>query len=112
MGHDLGVGGGQGAEDELRDAGRDEDVDERQHTGGIADGHDGAGVKIRPEALTESIDDQRDWVRTWAIEAVEEQLDRENALAQFRAVLPGVHRPDARSAVSEAITRLERRPAG
>ena len=63
-------------------------------------------------ALTESIDDERDWVRTWAIQAVEEQLDRKDALAQLRAVLPGVHRPDARSAVSEAITRLERRPAG
>jgi hypothetical protein len=70
------------------------------------------GDTLARTALAESIDDERDWVRTWAIEAVEEQLDRENALAQFRAVLPGVHRPDARSAVGEAITRLERRPAG
>ena len=70
------------------------------------------GDTLARAALAESIDDERDWVRTWAIEAVEEQLDRKDALAQFRAVLPGVRRPDARSAVGEAITRLERRPAG
>jgi aminopeptidase N len=70
------------------------------------------GDTVARVALAESIDDQRAWVRTWAIEAVEEQLDRDDALAQLRAVLPGVRRPDARSAVGEAITRLERRPAG
>jgi hypothetical protein len=63
-------------------------------------------------ALAASIDDARAWVRGWAIAAVEEQLGREDALSQLRAVLPGIRRPEARAAVSEAITRLERRPAG
>jgi aminopeptidase N len=70
------------------------------------------GDTLARTALTESIDDDRAWVRNWAIEALEEQLDREDALAQLRAVLPGVRRPDARSAIGEAITRLERKPAG
>ncbi|HEX3234357.1 MAG TPA: M1 family aminopeptidase [Gemmatimonadales bacterium] len=63
-------------------------------------------------ALIGSIDDARAWVRGWAIAAVEEQLGRADALSQLRALLPGIRRPEARAAVSEAITRLERRPAG
>jgi hypothetical protein len=70
------------------------------------------GDTLARTALTQSINDDRAWVRNWAIEALEEQLDREDALAQLRAVLPGVRRPDARSAIGRAITRLERRPAG
>jgi aminopeptidase N len=70
------------------------------------------GDTLARVALTESLDDERAWVRTWAIAALEEQLDREDALAQLRAVLPGVRRPEARSAIGEAISRLARRPAG
>ena len=63
------------------------------------------------DALRASLDDTRAWVRDWALEAIEEQLDEKEALAQLRAALPGLRQAGARAAVTRAIDRLERPPS-
>jgi HEAT repeat protein len=60
-------------------------------------------------ALLASFDDRRAWVRAWALEAVEDQLDPDAAVALLREAAGRVQRPDALAAVQEAIGRLERK---
>ncbi len=59
-------------------------------------------------ALTKALDDERGWVRGWALEAVEGQLDRDEALAVLRAALPAVRKDAARGSIEAAVERLER----
>ncbi|HET9727342.1 MAG TPA: M1 family aminopeptidase, partial [Gemmatimonadales bacterium] len=61
--------------------------------------------------LRTALDDRRPWTREWALGAVEEQLDRGAALELLREAAPTLTRPDARTAVAEAIGRLERPPS-
>ena len=63
-------------------------------------------------ALAEALDDDREWVRGWALEAVEEQLEREDARRVLGAALPGVHKEAARAAVEAAVGRLDRTKGG
>jgi HEAT repeat protein len=65
----------------------------------------GDSVAIR--ALAAALDDDRGWVRGWALDGVEQQLDRDDALAVLRAALPGVRKADARAAIEELVGRLE-----
>ncbi len=58
-------------------------------------------------AFVMALDDDRDWVRGWALDAVEQQLDRDDALAVLRGALPTVQKDVARTAVEEAVARLE-----
>ena len=58
-------------------------------------------------ALARALDDDRAWVRGWALEAVEEQLDRDDAIAILRGALPGMRREAARASIEAAIARLE-----
>jgi aminopeptidase N len=58
-------------------------------------------------ALAGALDDDRAWVRGWAIDAVEQQLDRDDALEVLRAVLPGVRKDVARAAIEETVGRVE-----
>jgi hypothetical protein len=67
------------------------------------------GDSTARRALLESLDDARGWVRAWSLEAVEGQLEPEDALAVLRGAVGGLRRPEARAAVQEAIGRLERR---
>jgi HEAT repeat protein len=67
------------------------------------------GDSTARRALLESLDDARGWVRAWSLEAVEGQLEPEDALAVLRDAVGGLRRPEARAAVREAIGRLERR---
>ena len=60
-------------------------------------------------ALIESLSDPRRWVREWALQAVEEQLEPGTALGVLREVAARSIRGDARAAVEAAIGRLERR---
>jgi len=57
------------------------------------------------------LDDPRPWVREWTIGGVEGQLDRGAALGLLRGAQRSLTRDDARSAVAEAIDRLERPPS-
>jgi aminopeptidase N len=65
------------------------------------------GEKLAADAIVKLLDDERSWVRTWALDAVSQELDPHDALAQLRAALPKVRREDVRAAVSDAIRRLE-----
>ena len=58
-------------------------------------------------ALAGALDDDRAWVRGWAIDAVEQQLDRDDALEVLRAVLPAVRKDIARAAIEETVGRVE-----
>ncbi len=58
-------------------------------------------------ALAAALDDDRGWVRGWAVEAVEQQLDRDAALAVFEAALQSVRKAIARAAIEEAIGRVK-----
>jgi len=57
------------------------------------------------------LDDRRPWVREWLLEAVEGQLEPAPALVLLREAEPSLTRPEARTAVAEAIGRLERPPS-
>jgi aminopeptidase N len=59
-------------------------------------------------ALGALLDDDRGWVRRQALEAVEGQLERDDAVEVLRAALPVVRNEEARTAVEGAIGRLER----
>jgi aminopeptidase N len=61
--------------------------------------------------LRRALDDERSWVREWVLEAVEDQLDPQPALGLLREAQPSLTRPAARTAVAEAIGRLERPPS-
>jgi hypothetical protein len=50
-------------------------------------------------------------VREWLLEAVEGQLEPAPALVLLREAEPSLTRPEARTAVAEAIGRLERPPS-
>jgi aminopeptidase N len=60
-------------------------------------------------ALVASLGDARSWVRQWALEAVEDQLDAGAAVGVLREAAARATRADARAAVEAAIGRLERR---
>ena len=57
-------------------------------------------------ALAAVLDDDRAWVRGWAIDAVEQQLDPDDALAVLQGVLPAVRKDVARAAIEEAVGRV------
>ncbi|HKT60762.1 MAG TPA: M1 family aminopeptidase [Gemmatimonadales bacterium] len=61
--------------------------------------------------LLAALDDRRPWVRAWTLAAAEEQLDRAAALQLLRGAEAGLTHPEARTAVAEAIGRLERPPS-
>jgi aminopeptidase N len=63
------------------------------------------------QALLRALDDERAWVRDWALEALEDQLDAPAAVALLREAQPTLRREQARAAVSEALGRLERAPS-
>jgi aminopeptidase N len=69
------------------------------------------GEKLAGDAIVQRLDDERSWVRTWALEAVSQELDPGDALAQLREALPRVRRQDVRAAVSDAIRKLEKTTA-
>ena len=62
-------------------------------------------------AVVALLDDERDWVRDWALEALEDQLDGPAAVGLLREAQPSLTRGPARAAVTEAIGRLERPPS-
>ena len=62
-------------------------------------------------ALIGALDDRRNWVREWLLEAVADQFDEAAALAFLREAEQGLRSPDARSDVSQAIGRLSRAPS-
>jgi aminopeptidase N len=61
--------------------------------------------------LRGGLDDERPWVREWVLDAVEEQLDPKPALELLREAQPALTRAEARTAVAQAIGRLERPPS-
>ena len=61
--------------------------------------------------LRRGLDDGRAWVREWVLEAVEDRLEPAAALALLREAQPSLVRAEARTAVVEAIGRLERPPS-
>jgi aminopeptidase N len=66
------------------------------------------GDKQASEAIVKRLDDERSWVRTWALDAMSQELDPDDALAQLREALPKVRREDVRAAISDAIGRLSK----
>jgi hypothetical protein len=58
--------------------------------------------------LIESLADRRSWVREWALQAVEQQLEPRAAVGMLREAAARTTRADARAAVEAAIGRLER----
>ena len=60
-------------------------------------------------ALVGSLADPRSWVREWALEAAEDRLEPDAAVAVLREAAGRTTRADARAAVDAAIGRLERR---
>ena len=69
-----------------------------------------SGDSTARRAMLVTLNDERDWVRGWALEALEEQLDRPAAVALLREARPTLTREPARAAVIEALGRLERAP--
>jgi aminopeptidase N len=69
------------------------------------------GDTVARGLLRGALDDARPWVREWALEAVEQQLDPGPALALLREAQPSLTRAEARTAVAQAIGRLERPPS-
>jgi aminopeptidase N len=57
------------------------------------------------------LDDQRGWVREWALAALEDQLEPGAAVALLREAQPTLTRAEARTAVTAAIGRLGRPPS-
>jgi aminopeptidase N len=60
-------------------------------------------------ALVGSLGDRRSWVRQWALDAVEQELEPGPAVELLRQAAGQVTRADAKAAVEAAIGRLERR---
>jgi len=69
------------------------------------------GDSAARRALLGAIDDDREWVRGWALEALEDQLDAPAAVALLREAQPTLRRERARAAVTEALGRLQRAPS-
>ena len=67
----------------------------------------GARRPAARRALAAALDDGRGWVREWALDGVEEQLDRADALRVLRAALPEVRKNEARADVEAALRTLE-----
>jgi len=59
-------------------------------------------------ALIGALDDERGWVREWALEALEDQLEARAALALLREARPTLRREQAKTEVTQAIGRVER----
>jgi HEAT repeat protein len=68
------------------------------------------GDSTARRVLVGLLDDEREWVRGWAISALEDQLDPPAAAALLREAQPTLTRAEARTAVTEAIGRLGRPP--
>ena len=66
------------------------------------------GDSMALAGLARVLDDDREWVRRQALEAVEGQLEPDDAVGILRAALPAVGHDEARAAVESAISRLER----
>ena len=71
----------------------------------------GASSTAARGLLRAGLDDERPWVREWVLGAVEQQLDPGPALGLLREAQPSLTRAEARSAVAQAIGRLERPPS-
>jgi aminopeptidase N len=69
------------------------------------------GDSTARRVLVGLLDEEREWVRGWAISALEDQLDPPAAVALLREAQPTLRRAEARTAVTEAIARLERPPS-
>jgi len=69
------------------------------------------GDKPAGDAIVQRLDDERSWVRTWALDALSQELDPDDALAQLRAALPKLRREDVKAAVGDAIRKLEKTTA-
>ncbi|HEU4700704.1 MAG TPA: M1 family aminopeptidase [Gemmatimonadales bacterium] len=61
--------------------------------------------------LTGHLDDERGWVRGWAIDAITRVFPRDAALATLRDAAAGLRRPAAQAAVAAAIAKLAGSPA-
>jgi aminopeptidase N len=59
-------------------------------------------------AWAAAVDDDRRWVRGWAIDAAESRLDRDAAIALLQTVLPRVTKEAARAEIEAAVDRLGR----
>jgi aminopeptidase N len=59
-------------------------------------------------AFTGGLDDDRAWVRSWALDAAEGQLDRDDAIAVLEAALPAVRKTTARAAIEAVVERLRK----
>jgi hypothetical protein len=55
-----------------------------------------------------ALDDARAWVREWMLAALEDQLEAKDAVALLRETEPALRRPEARTDVTRAISRLAR----
>ena len=62
-------------------------------------------------AVRRALDDERAWVREWMLAALEDQLEAKDAVALLRETEPALRLPEARSAVTRAISRLARPPS-
>ena len=63
------------------------------------------------QAVLAGLDDERAWVREWLLEGLESELDDGKALALLKEAAPTLQRDQARTAVIQAIGRLERPPS-
>ena len=63
------------------------------------------GDKQAADLIVKRLDDERSWVRTWALEAISRELDPDDALTLLRDALPKVRREDVRAAISAAIDK-------
>ena len=59
-------------------------------------------------AFASALDDDRAWVRDWALDAAAGQLDRDDAIAVLEAALPAVKKDAARIVIGDTIERLRR----
>jgi hypothetical protein len=59
------------------------------------------------ELLVSDLNDQRAYVRQWALTAIAQSLGAERALPALRSAQPALTHADTRAAVARAIKRLE-----
>jgi aminopeptidase N len=61
--------------------------------------------------VRQALDDERAWVREWMLAALEDQLEAKDVVALLREAEPSLRRPEARTEVTRAISRLGRLPS-
>ena len=69
------------------------------------------GDSVARGAVRRALDDERAWVREWMLAALVDQLEAKDAVALLRETEPALRRPEARTEVTRAISRLARPPS-